>query len=214
MTAPLFTRNENNGMFDFSNVLFIPQGLSKCDLWTEFGNGAGTVCDQLRALIGHDCSPIFAKYKGIHKKATFTDTKGKKSVQVKLPLFASMYQAIIRDYKQVDKADCTWSGKDKQAVKDWYMDKNNKKKPNWELARQFALKLYMKQKGRCARTRIPIKPYLCSRQASIDRVDNSRPHTKDNCRLVVMFANAQEKGKGDGQKKMTAEAFAQYVSLP
>jgi hypothetical protein len=88
------------------------------------------------------------------------------------------------------------------------MDKNNKKKLNYKKARQFALQLYKDQKGRCARTRIPIKPKPCARQASIDRKDNSRPHTKDNCRLVVLFANAQEHDERD---KMTAEAFAQYV---
>jgi hypothetical protein len=204
MTLPLFTRNENNGVFDFSNLIFIPQGLSHYDLWTEFGNGAATVCDEMRALIGHDCSPEFAEYGVIHKKATFRG--------VALPLFQSMYNMIKHDYALVDTDECKWSEEDKQAVKNWYkLNKNNEKKLNWKLARQYALELYRKQRGLCARTRIPIKPYPCPRQASVDRIDNSRPHVPGNLRLVVLFANAHEQGEiGD---KMKAKDFAQYVSL-
>ena len=69
--------------------------------------------------------------------------------------------------------------------------------------------MFEKQKGLSALTgikifpsKIPYYPF----QPSLDRIDNSKPHSKDNLHLVCLAENF-------GRNKMTIEEFNNYIQL-
>ena len=86
----------------------------------------------------------------------------------------------------------------KKVVDTRFTDSVRHRKNNIDLS--YMLKMFWKQKGRCAATNVPLSLGKSDlRTLSIDRIDNAKGHIRGNVQLVIKFYNLGKSSRPDSE---------------